>query len=95
MNNKKPKSKLEELVDELAEEGLPRHLRVAYALYDLARDMVRAANEARDTEAVDLGELSRLARRALAVRLAAEAESDQKAREVLAHPHRMKGVECP
>jgi hypothetical protein len=91
----KPKSKLEELVDELAEEGLPRHLRVAYALYDLARDMVRAANEARDTEAVDLGELSRLARRALAVRLAAEAESDQKAREVLAHPHRMKGVECP
>jgi hypothetical protein len=40
--NKKPKSKLEELVDELAEEGLPRHLRVAYALYDLARDMVRA-----------------------------------------------------
>jgi len=91
----KPKSKLEELVDELAEEGLPRHLRVAYALYDLARDMVRMANEARDTEAVDLGELSRLARRALAVRLAAEAESDQKAREVLAHPHRMKGVECP
>jgi hypothetical protein len=91
----KPKSKLEELVDELAEEGLPRHLRVAYALYELARDMVRAANEARDTEAVDLGELSRLARRALAVRLAAEAESDQKAREVLAHPHRMKGVECP
>ena len=91
----KPKSKLEELVDELAEEGLPRHLRVAYALYDLARDMVRAANEARDTEAVDLGELSRLARRALAVHLAAEAESDQKAREVLAHPHRMKGVECP
>jgi hypothetical protein len=91
----KPKSKLEELVDELAEEGLPRHLRVAYALYDLARDMVRAANEARDTEAVDLGELSRLARRALAVCLAAEAESDQKAREVLSHPHRMKGVECP
>jgi hypothetical protein len=91
----KPRSKLEELVDELAEEGLPRHLRVAYALYDLARDMVRVANEARDTEAVDLGELSRLARRALAVRLAAEAESDQKAREVLAHPHRMKGVECP
>ncbi len=95
MNNKSKKSKLEELVDELAEEGLPRHLRVAYALYDLARDMVRMANEARDTEAVDLGELSRLARRALAVRLAAEAESDQKAREVLAHPHRMKGVECP
>ncbi|APD10180.1 MULTISPECIES: hypothetical protein [Thermus] len=89
------RTKLEELVDELAEEGLPRHMRVAYALYDLARDMVRAANEARDTEAVDQGELERLARRALAVVAAAQAENDAKARELLSHPHRMKGVACP
>lgn len=47
---KKPerKTKLEELVDELAEEGLPKHLRIAYYLYDLSRDMVRFANEVRD-----------------------------------------------
>lgn len=94
---KKPdrKTKLEELVDELAEEGLPRHLRLAYYLYDLSRDMVRFANEVRDSGEVDLGELGRLVRRSLAVHVAAQAETEVGVREILANPHRLKGEACP
>ncbi|TFU26170.1 hypothetical protein [Thermus tengchongensis] len=94
---KKPerKTKLEELVDELAEEGLPKHLRIAYYLYDLSRDMVRFANEVRDAGEVDANELARLVRRALAAFVAAHAETEVGVREILANPHRLKGEECP
>ena len=88
------KTKLE-LVDELAEEGRPTHVRIAYHLYDLSRDLVRFANEVRDTEEVDPKELARLARRLLAAVYALEAETDVGVREILSHPHRMRGKECP
>ncbi len=88
------RTKLEELVDELAE-GLPRHTRIAYYLYDLARDLVRFANEIQETQEVDVAELARLVRRALAAHTAAHAETGEGAREILSNPHRMKGVGCP
>lgn len=91
----KKSRKLEELVDELAEEGLPKHMRIAYHLYDLSRDLVRFANEVRDTEEVDAKELARLARRLLAATYALEAETDLGVREILSNPHRMQGKGCP
>lgn len=91
---KKESRKLEELVDELAE-GLPKPTRIAYYLYDLSRDLVRFANEVQDTQEVDAAELARLARRVLAAYAAAHAETEVGAREILANPHRMKGVACP
>ncbi|WP_243092570.1 hypothetical protein [Thermus hydrothermalis] len=92
MRNRKPEVK--EIVDELAE-GLPRHTRIAYHLYDLSRDLVRFANEIQDTQEVDEAELARLTRRLFAAYVALHADTDLGAREVLANPHRLRGVECP
>jgi hypothetical protein len=90
----KPDMDLEKVVEELEAE-LPRSSRVAYYLYDLARDVTRFANEVMELREVEALELARLVRRALAAYMAVHAETEAGAREILANPHRLKGEVCP